>query len=285
MPLQNHTNYYIFGFMTIYQKPTQVWVFTSKSAFMQRLSDYARTGHNWYVKGTIPKEKLLDFYGKKIIEFPLYDDKLKAFRARKDGKTTGRILFWMPKEDSKIHFVVLLQGKESEVKDLAKKAGEQIFNVEDKHHILNLTHYELVKEQRETTSKEGKTTQKMAWTWRYEKKQYEDLRDHLIYSLRSGHDHDVKNAIKTLSGTVGFAGSRKQIKSIYELFTSEWKRNRPNQPMPVLPTSYWVRRKGDVGIFLKTKDLSQKTLKTIDDLKYDQIDDLKPLTASPAHLV
>jgi hypothetical protein len=28
--------------------------------------------------------------------------------------------------------------------------------------------------------------------------------------------------------------------------------------MPILPPSYWVRRKGDTGIFLKAKDLVEK---------------------------
>jgi hypothetical protein len=255
--------------MTIFRPPEEIWVFTAKSAFMQRIADYATTGHHWYIKAKIPRIKAYDFHLKMIVNLPIYDDRRKAFRARKDGRPTARIFYWEPKDSDHFHVVILCQGKEEELKAMAKSVGETIHHIQDKHHVLNLTNYELVQEQK--TNDAG---QKMVWTWRYEKAQYEDLRDLVVYSLRSRHDHDVKTLIKTISATIGFSGSRKQVKAIYQLYASEWSRHRANEPMPPLPKLvYWVRRKGDAasGHYLTKKDLLKARQKP--EPKWDEVVD------------
>ena len=33
------------------------FVFTSRAAWMQRVSDFGRTGHTWYIQGSCPADK------------------------------------------------------------------------------------------------------------------------------------------------------------------------------------------------------------------------------------
>jgi len=274
MPLHKQPFYYILCRMTIFRPPEEIWVFTAKSAFMQRIADYATTGHHWYIKLTVPRVKAYDFYLKMIVHLPIYNDRSKAFRARKDGKPTGRIFFWEPKDADHFHVVLLLQGKEDELKALARKVGEKLYNIRDTKNILNLTHYELVQEQK--TDDKG---QKMVWTWRYEKSKYEELRDLIVFSLRSKHDYDVKVLIRTISSTIGFSGSRKQVKAIYELYAAEWQRHRAKDHMPPLPKLvYWVRRKGDAasGHYLSKKDLLKPFIRP--EPRWDDVTDAAQLT-------
>ena len=45
------------------QLPTKkIWVFTQKAAFMQRVADYVRTGHQAYIRGVTATETIFSTY-------------------------------------------------------------------------------------------------------------------------------------------------------------------------------------------------------------------------------
>jgi hypothetical protein len=214
------------------QLPQRFAVFTKKAGYMQRISDYVRTGHIHYIKGVIRLEKAFAFHDKMVINLPIYGDKLKAFRAREKGEATARLLFWRPKEGEELHWIVLLHAKSEQL-----PPSEKWLNALQER--IELTGYELVRETK-------KDAPKPVWTWKYRSDRYEDLRDSLILAIRSKRDQDVKTLIATIWGTMGFSGSRHQAKQLLKLLKDEWKRRRGSDPLPELPKAIgYVRRQAD----------------------------------------
>ena len=218
----------------------KIWVFTQKAAFMQRVADYVRTGHQAYIRGVTATETIFNTYEKLVRNNPVFDDKLKAFRAREQGLPTGRLLMYQSqKSPEKIHWFLLIHGKKDQL-----PPGEKWLHAEDKHHRVMFTGYELVR-----VTKEGQT--KPSWTWRYESQRFQDLRNAMVSAIRSSRDQDLKILIDTIFGTMGFSGSREQAKSLSVLMKTEWERRRPGETMPPVPKGIgWIRRKADKGIFL-----------------------------------
>ncbi len=226
------------------RKISKIWVFTLKSSFMQRIADYVRTGHQAYISGVTDTRKIFDTWEKLVHNNPVFDDKLKAFRARERGEATGRLLLYMnPRSPEKIFWFLLVHGKKEQL-----PKGENWKHAEDHHNRIHLTGYELVR-----VTKEG--LKKPVWTWRYTRERYEDLRDSMVLSIRSNRDQDFKNLIQKIFGTMGFSGSREQAKNLATLAKEEWKRRRQNDEMPDIPRGIgWIRRKEDKGVFLTRSD-------------------------------
>lgn len=223
------------------QKPvSKIWVFTHKAAFMQRVADYVRTGHQAYIQGLTALEKMHSTWDRLAMAHPVFDDKLKAFRARLEGHPTGRLLLYQNQQyPDKIHWILLIHGRVDQL-----TPGEKWRHAEDPHNRILFTGYELIR-----VTKEG--LKKPVWTWRYSTQRYEDLRDSMVMAIRSRRDQDLKQLIDSVSGTVGFSGSREQAKKLISLLKSEWQLRRKDDPMPDVPPGFgWVRRKADKGVFL-----------------------------------
>jgi hypothetical protein len=225
------------------QKIKKIWVFTHKAAFMQRIADYVRTGHQAYISGITATEKIFPTWEKLVHNNPVYTDRLKAFRAREKGEPTGRLLLYQNTNDpDKIHWFLLVHGSKDKLPTLEKWQ-----HAEDPHHRIYFTGYELVR-----ITKEG--LKKPAWTWKYSQERFQDLRDSMVMAIRSRRDQDLKILIDKIFGTMGFSGSREQAKSLAKLLKEEWAKRRLNDPMPDVPKGIgWVRRKADKGIFLNLK--------------------------------
>lgn len=222
------------------KKVKKIWVFDHKAAFMQRIADYVRTGHQAYIQGTTEAGKIFPTWEKLVQNNPVFDDKLKAFRAREKGEPTGRLLLYQGKNSpEKIHWFLLIHGTTAQL-----PAGEKWLHAEDQHHRIQFTGYELVR-----VTKEGLS--KPSWTWKYSQNRFQDLRDSMVQAIRSRRDQDLKNLAESLFGTMGFSGSREQAKSLNKLAKDEWKKRRPNEVMPEMPLGFgWIRRKADKGIWL-----------------------------------
>jgi hypothetical protein len=222
------------------KKAPKIFVFTNKIAFMQRLSDYVRTGHQAYISGLTAAEKMVATFDKLAAAHPIFDDRLQAFRAREQGLPTGRLLMWLPEKGDQIHWFLLVHGRLEQL-----DPNEKWRHAEDPHNRIALTGYELIRER-----KPG--LKKPSWTWKYKSDRYQDLRDSIVMAIRSNRDQDLKILIEKLSGTAGFSGSRKQAKDLIALIKSEWALRRPSEQMPDLPIMLgWARRKGDKGIWLQ----------------------------------
>ena len=243
----------------------KIWVFTHKAAFMQRIADYIRTGHQAYISGITATEKIFPTWEKLVHNNPVYTDRLKAFRARKKGEATGRLLLYQNSNDpDKIHWFLLIHGTKDKL-----PSGEKWQHAEDPHHRIYFTGYELVR-----ITKEG--LKKPAWTWKYSQERFQDLRDSMVMAIRARRDQDLKNLIDKIFGTMGFSGSREQAKSLAKLMKEEWAKRRLNETMPEVPKGIgWVRRKADKGIFLNRQS-RPKLIK-----KERQIDASKMFNANP----
>ena len=231
---------YIFGFM-LNRKPTsKIWVFTHKAAFMQRIADYVRTGHQAYIQGATDTPKMHTTWERLALANPVFDDKLKAFRAREKGLPTGRLLMYQnTNAPEKIHWILLIHGRTDQL-----PLGEKWGHAEDSQSRVQFTGYELLR-----VTKEG--VSKPVWTWRYNTQRYQDIRYSMVQAIRSNRDQDLKNLIETIFGTMGFSGSREQAKSLVQLMKGEWKLRRSGQDLPETPKLLgWVRRKADKGIWL-----------------------------------
>jgi hypothetical protein len=222
------------------EKVKRIWVFDHKAAFMQRLADYVRTGHQAYIQGTTETAKIFPTWEKLTHNNPVFNDRLKAFRAREKGEPTGRLLLYQnQKHPEKIHWFLLIHGTTDQL-----PAGEKWQHAEDPHHRIQFTGYELVR-----VTKEGAS--KPAWTWKYSQEKFQELRDYMVMAIRSRRDQDLKVLAESLFGTMGFSGSREQAKSLTKLAKDEWKRRRPGETMPDMPLGFgWIRRKADKGVWL-----------------------------------
>lgn len=234
------------------RKPVnKIWVFTHKSAFMQRIADYVRTGHQAYIQGLTAAEKIHSKWTKLAMDHPVFDNRLKAFRAREKGEPTGRLLLYQnPTQPEKIHWFLLIHGRKDQL-----TPGESWRHAEDPRSRIQFTGYELVR-----VTKEG--LKKPVWTWRYADHRYQDIRDLMVHAIRSRRDDELKKQIESIFGTMGFAGSREQAKKLAVLMREEWQKRRPGETMPETPKQIgWVRRKADKGVFLARGPLPPPTKK------------------------
>lgn len=217
----------------------KIFVFTSKVAYMQRISDYVRTGHIRYIRGRTSAASIFATFDRLASTHPVYFDKLKASRARAAGEPTARLLIWLPEvtKEAKFEWILLAQGDELD-------PAEKWLDATDSGGRVRVTGYELAR-----ITKEGQA--KPSWSWRYETSRFQELRDGLVDAIRSRRDQDAKRMIDLVARTVGFGGSRAQAKAILALAKTEWQRRRPNDPMPDFPKGIgWTRRKSDVGVFI-----------------------------------
>lgn len=230
---------------------TKLFVFDRKNIFMQRVCDYVRTGHIFYIEGRTEESKFFQTADKLFANNPIFDDKLKAFRAREFGLPTGRLLIWKPDDGTQLHWILLVHGK---LEQLDKNENWRDATKER----ITLTGYELVRKTREGESKPS-------WTWRYQIERFEDLRDSMVMAIRSHRDQDLKMNLQKIWGTAGFAGSREQAKKLVALVKAEWKMRRKGEDLPDLPAGFgWIRRKSDKGFFIKRPKLSPVSKKKHD---------------------
>lgn len=227
------------------------FVFFSKAAFMQRISDVVRTGHNFYFMGELPIEKVAGFYSKMSAFYLIDEGKHIASRKRKAGFASFRLfLARFNAEDPNITFIML--RTDGDIPALAKKENWRDALVDK----INLTGYELVRHTRNGASKPS-------WSWRYTKQQEIDLREAIVSAIRRKSDKDLSFLISQVAGTMGFAIARDQAKKICVLVQREWKRHRNiTEKHPALPKRFgYVQRLPDVGRSLSDLDL-KSTRKT-----------------------
>ncbi len=211
------------------------FVFTKKTVLMQRLSDLVRTGHHYYVTGSIPVEKAAGLATKLDGLYDVDQGKLAASRQRKKGDASFRLLMFLP--DGETNILWFLIRTEGEIPEAATREKWRDA-ITDR---IELTGYELVRLPR-VGSKNP------AYTWRYTKAQHDDLRHGLLQAIRTKRDDQVRQLIHTLWRTPGFAGARGQVKKFGDLVKSEWKRSRGSDEMPEIPARLgYVRRLADKG--------------------------------------
>ncbi len=212
------------------------YIYTKKTVWMQRISDAVRAGSSLYIQGST---KL----GKVAFRTQNFDERFGINRTKKDDylwrKSGKKIVKWIGYFDGKehVHWVLLLApGKEND-ESLATERWRSVADERIRH-----AGYELMR-----VTKPG--TQRPAWTWRYTREQYQNLRDEMISLIRLRHDKLLEQWIFSTARSPGFSGVREQVKRLWKLLRAEWKRARSKtEKMPAIPANIgYVRRLPDVG--------------------------------------
>lgn len=219
---------------------TDFFVFTKKTAFMQRIADLVRSGHKRYNMGTISIEKAAHLANKLSQMYEPNLPRLIASRRREKGEATSRLLWWYDENRPEILTWVLLVTDGKLMFD-----GEKWKDPLEPKQRIHLTGYELVRITKPTEPKP-------VWTWRYDKKRLQDLRHEFVTAIRTRHDHDLERLIRMLWASPGFAGIREQVKAVGVLVKTEWKRVRTeSETMPEIPKHLgYVQRLADKGVNL-----------------------------------
>lgn len=215
------------------------FVFTKKTAFMQRVADLVRTGHHRYVQGTVPVDKAAAFAAKIDRLYAIGVTRLQAHRARKEGLASARLLLlWQEQAGPTptLHWILLVTAGE-----LPAEAGREAWK-DPRQARITLTGYELVR----VTKPEAKAP---VWTWRYTKERYEQLRLACLLAIRHSQKQELTQLIDTAWKSPGFAGVRDQVKKLREAIVGEWNRTRARRDMrPPIPEHLgYVRRLKDTG--------------------------------------
>jgi hypothetical protein len=225
------------------------FVMTKKAVYMQRIADLARLNHTRYIQGQIAPDKAGYFAAKMDLNYHCFADKVTAFRARKVGFCSSRLLFFHTKSQTNLSWILMVTEGEwptphrgnEKWQDPTLPAGRLAFSG-----------YELVRHIRSGNASPS-------WTWRYTSRQYDTLRDQIVLSIRRHNNSELEKLIDTIWRSPGFAGVRDQVKKFAELIKGEWTRTGAGD-MPKLPKGMgFVRRLPDKGKVLS------KLLKDIQD--------------------
>jgi hypothetical protein len=213
------------------------WLFTKKTAFMQRIADRVRSSPVQYIQGQVQLSKAAFLVDKLAKRYPLNLLKLTQVRHRKAGQGVYNWLGYYEENTGFVHWLLLYE------------AGSTIDNTDvwrnPRLDPIKLTGYNLVRRTRQGAS----NADKPAWTWRYTNNQNDSLRDAIASAIKGRRDLELKKLIHSIYRSPGFAGVREQVKKMSELAKSDWKRYRSkSEVMPELPKIIgYVRRLGDVG--------------------------------------
>jgi hypothetical protein len=201
---------------------------------MQRVIDAVRTRPPLYVTGRVPTEKVPCLLQKFAQRYVLNASRMTDFRARKAGEPVARWIGYLDEKTGDVCWVLFYWPGD-------KVCTEEKWRQTGKDRIEH-GGYEVVR----LTRPGAKAP---AWTWRYTREQYQSLRDEIIRAIRTRQDALLEQRIHSLARTPGFAGSRVQVKKLWQLVRDEWKRSRKKTETPpaIPPTIGYVRRLPDKG--------------------------------------
>ena len=226
------------------------FVFAKKSAWLQRTQDLVRNGHCFYVTGTIMQEKAEGLALKLATAYETELLPMAQSRKRSRGEASFRLLSWSDENAQVMHWILL--HTDGVLPDCA--AREKWQDAAGKTRLAVVGGYELVRLVKPLSPKP-------VWTWRYSKYHFEGLQDSIKRAIRNRRDDLLTQLIYEISRTMGFAGARVQVKSLYNLIENDWKRTRGYDPIPDLPKhiGYIQRLPNKPKPIKSSKGASQKT--------------------------
>ena len=251
-------------------RPSNPFVFTKKTVFMQRLSDAVVHGAVRYIQGTVPVLKAGAFASKMTQRYDCDLTPVQASRKRKAGYATAKLYFWYPQKGSlDLHWILFIT--EGELKD-GVGADEKWRDPTNHKERVTITNYVLVNI--------PTTFGLPRWSWRYTRASFDGLCYDIVNTIRNKHDERLKQLIYSLYRSPSFSGIREQVKKAATLIEAEWQRTRGSKEnMPEIPKfKGYVRRLPDKGVRLaaiKVQLAKRETLATDDDMRrfYDNHDD------------
>lgn len=225
-------------------KPSNPFVFTKKTIFMQRISDAVASGSTRYIQGVIPVEKAGFFAAKIYSRYECSVYGVQALRKRRAGFATAKLYFWHPKrEEPNLHWILLVSdgkfkdGVGDDEKWRDPKADKQRIQVSNYQLVRIITEFD----------------KKPRWSWRYTRASYDGFKLNIVSAIRAKNDEHLRQIIHSLWRSAGFGGVREQVKKLGVLIREEWKRTRGSKEgMPEIPKAHgYVRRLKDKGVTLR----------------------------------
>jgi hypothetical protein len=212
-------------------------VFISRPAFMQRVADLVRTGHDSYIQGTVQLDKSSALFDKFDRQYDVSLDRVQAHRHRATGQASARLLFLnrlFPDENKKHEILWILLKTAGETSPAADNREKWRNAKEDRIEIDSM---ELIR-----VSKAGRKNP--VFTWRITKDKIVYFRNIIVLAIRNKRDDVLRQIILQLWSYPGFSGNREQIKKLSDLIKSEWKRSRTTcEKMPEIPARLgYIRR-------------------------------------------
>jgi hypothetical protein len=202
---------------------------------MQRVSDAVKAGAVHYIQGSTKLDKVPFLVEKFAARYPTNLTSRTDLATRKRGETVQRWVGYLDESGMVNWCLFVWPGG----KDFDQKSDQWR---DPKTQRIRHSGYELVR-----ITKPGAKVPVL--TWRYQKDQFERLHDEIVQVIRLRQDARLEQIIYSLHRSPGFAGVRQQVKKLWDITRSEWKRTRSNaETMPEIPrTIGYVRRLPDVG--------------------------------------
>lgn len=188
-------------------------IFTSKSVAMQALMDGVRNGYSEYVCGSTPVEKLTKAVA-------VFDKNYLAFadrneRTRRKRRSLGNVSAVLLLRQDRVDWWLMATPKEAGGHLI--HSAERLKNSAEPTERLEIDGFELVR-----TPKDGTSTSKL--TWRMTSAKYQNIRQHVIDTVRSRSYSRMHNLLYQLYSMPGFSGIRCQIGNLVALYRAEVKR-------------------------------------------------------------
>jgi hypothetical protein len=233
-------------------KRSELTIFTRKSPFLQACDDAARNNHR-YMTGLVDDEKFAELHAKMSRKYDLDLEKVAAYRLRKAGKATCRMLIYKLPHSYSIENDELGLPVPNRFCQWVMFASEGTHPIGDEGDVwLDFAEDKLttpggLEMFRHTRPKDPANPKKKSaapsWSWRFSADYYSALRNSAIASIKRREEWHLKLIIDEAKKTPGFAGVREQLKKLVALIKGEWVRTMGNAKQPELPTQFgYVRR-------------------------------------------
>jgi hypothetical protein len=203
----------------VYQK-----VLVYKTSFMQQIGTYVHLGYEHWCAGVCEPSSAAAWASKAARYYRVDLDRNRRAREKKAGRGCAVLLMHELNGEGKLAWVLLVTSGTHPAHQL-----ERLHSAYDPDHRIVVGNYELIR-----LSRAGQS--KPSLSWRFTQADYDDRRRMIIDTVRRGSTYDVRRLIVSLYRSPGFAPIRRQVGKCCALIRSEYKRSRPNEPLPEFPT-------------------------------------------------
>lgn len=213
-------------------------IFDRLPTFLQRITDYVSRGYSSWQTGEIEPAKAAPLVTKFGNFYGTNRTPMQRVRDRQKGVGAAALLLYQPPESERVRWVLLVTRPE-----LGEHPAHRAETLRDGLQAdgrVTIPGYELV---RITKPQEPKPV----WSWRWPKATEETWRARVVQGIRARAEVDLARTIFLLNRQPGFAGVREQVKRMYALIRSEWKRTRGSlDGLPEIPAAVgYVQRKAN----------------------------------------
>lgn len=228
--------------------------YVNVAAGLQRIADYLRRAHPYWIAGEVPRDKSIFLWEKLARRYPLDYGRMTASRVRRGGGITFRlVMLLLPRNGDKVHWVLLASNDPED--------GEPWihFLSADRHGRtprLRIGAFEVVRTPRPRLAKSadrshgaekrsGNVSQPVV-TWRMTDSIWQSHREELVLLVRRRQDAELACKFDALKSVPGLRAIREQVRRLHLAAKGEWIRSRRrDESMPMAAMPGWTRRKSD----------------------------------------